>query len=205
MVHVASGAGAQNASASSAVVLVHDFPVEAQSAPRTGRSLPMLADRLADESGWRVVAGCLRGAGGSAGDFSACGWLDDLRALVGYAADLAAGGGVWVVGFGVGGSLALCEAASDGRVRGVGCLGSPASFDGWARDPNAMLSCARRAGLVTTPGFPPDVVAWASQFTELRPLTAAKALDRREVQIVHGSDDDEVPPADARQLAEAAG
>jgi putative redox protein len=205
MVHVASGAGASSASTSSAVVLVHDFPIEAGSAERTGRTLPVLADRLADESGWRVLAGCLRGAGGSAGDFSPCGWMDDVRAFVGYATELAVGGGVWVVGFGVGGTVALCEAAGDDRVRGVGCLGSPASLDDWAQDPKAMLASARRIGLVTAAGYPPDVAAWARQFTELRPLSAARALESREVLVVHGSDDDDVPVGDAKQLADAAG
>lgn len=205
MVHVAGGAGGASASASSAVVLVHDFPVEAGSAERTGRTLPVLADRLADESGWRVLAGCMRGVGGSTGDFSPCGWTDDVRTFVGHAADLAAGGGVWVVGFGVGGTVALCEAVSDERVRGVGCLGSPASLDDWAQDPKAMLGAARRIGVVTTPDFPADVGAWARQFAELRPLVAARALHTREVLVVHGSDDDDVPVADAKQLADAAG
>lgn len=186
-------------------MVVHDFPIEAGSAEHTGRTLPLLADRLADESGWRVLAGCLRGVGGSAGDFSPTGWIEDLRAFVGYAAELAVGGGVWVVGFGVGGTVALCEAASDDRVRGVGCLGSPASLDEWAHDPKAMLSSARRIGLVTAPEFPTDVGAWARQFTQLQPLAAARALEEREVLVVHGSDDDEVPVTDAKQLADAAG
>lgn len=204
-VHVATGSGAPSASMSSAVVLVHDFPFEPGSAERAGRTLPVLADRLADESGWRVLAGCLRGVGGSVGDFSPCGWMEDVRALVGYAVELAVGGGVWVVGFGVGGTVALCEAVADERVRGVGCLGSPASLDDWAQDPKAMLSSARRIGLVTAQGFPPDVGAWARQFLELRALAAARALQEREVLVVHGSDDDDVPVADAKQLADAAG
>src|SRR5579862_4066679 len=125
MVHIASGAPAAQpttgpavAAPASAVVLVHDFPLEELSADRTGRSLPVLADRLAAESGWRVLAGCLRGVGGSAGDFSLGGWLEDLRTLAGQAVGLAAGGGVWIVGFGVGGSIGLCLAAEDGRIRG---------------------------------------------------------------------------------------
>jgi pimeloyl-ACP methyl ester carboxylesterase len=200
----AAHVGGQAAPRASAVVLVHDFPVEAGSADRTGRGLPALADRLAVE-GWRVLAGCLRGVGGSAGDFSLCGWMEDLASLVDHATDLAAGGGVWVVGFGMGGSVALCLAAADERVRGVGCLGSPATFDDWAHDPAAMLDAACRIGVITTPGFPADVLKWARQFTELHPLAAAAALRPRQVLVVHGSDDDEVPVSDARQLAEAAG
>lgn len=186
-------------------MLLHDFPVEQQSADRTGRSLPMLADRLAAESGWRVVAGCLRGVGGSAGDFTLRGWVEDAGVLADAAVSLAAGGGVWVVGFGAGGGVGLCLAAADQRVRGVGCLGSPATFADWALDPPSMLEMARRVGVVRTTGFPSDVGDWAREFTELDPLRAASCLPPRAVLLVHGADDDVVPLSDARQLAEAAG
>lgn len=204
-VHMAGSAAAAHGPAASTVVLVHDFPTEPDGAPSTGRSLPLLADRLAAESGWRVLAGCLRGVGGSAGDFSLCGWLEDLAALVDHAAALAAGGGVWVVGFGVGGAVALCQASGDTRVRGIGCLGSPATFADWAQDPAAMLEVARRVGVVQGPGYPTHLGDWAREFTELRPVEAAARSAPRPVLVVHGADDDEVPVSDGRLLAEAAG
>ncbi|HML00436.1 MAG TPA: alpha/beta hydrolase [Acidimicrobiales bacterium] len=211
MVHLAAGGpsaggmGSAPPGPSSAVVLVHDFPAEEASAGRTGRSLPVLADRVASESGWRVLAGCLRGVGGSSGEFSLCGWMDDLEVLAGRAADMAAGGGVWLVGFGVGGSLSLAVAAHDARIRGVGCLGSPATFADWGHDPASMLEAARRVGVVHSQGFPFDVTAWAAEFSELRPVEAAASLGQRPLLLVHGADDDDVPVSDARQLAEAAG
>lgn len=189
----------------STVVITHDFPVEPDSASRTGRSLPVLADRLAAESGWRVVGGCLRGTGGSDGDFSLRGWLADLAALVEHAHVLAAGGGVWVVGFGVGGSVAMCLAASNPGIRGIGCLGAPATFADWAQDPRAMAEAARRVGVITTEGYPEHLAEWAQEFTLLRPVEAAALTAPRPVLVVHGADDDEVPVSDARLLAEAAG
>lgn len=191
--------------AASTVVLTHDFPTEDAGAPRTGRSLPLLADRLAAESGWRVLAGCLRGVGASTGDFSLCGWFDDLRVLVDQALVLAAGGGVWLVGFGVGGAVALCVAAADSRVRGVGVLGAPATFADWAQDPVAMADAARRVGVVRSPGFPGQLAPWAREFTDLRPVEASALTAPRPVLVVHGAEDDEVPVSDARLLAEAAG
>jgi putative redox protein len=179
--------------------------VDPAGAPLTGHSLPLLGDRLAAESGWRVLAGCLRGVGGSAGDFSLRGWLEDLGVLVDHAAALAAGGGVWVVGFGVGGAVALCHAAADPRVRGVGCLGAPATFDDWAKDPAAMLDAARRVGVVRSAGYPARLADWAHQFTELRPVEASALLAPRPVLVVHGAEDDEVPVSDARLLAESVG
>jgi pimeloyl-ACP methyl ester carboxylesterase len=211
MVHVASGVSAASVSqpavpvAATTAVLVHDFPLEEAGADRTGRALPMLADRLAAESGWRVLAGCLRGVGGSAGDFSLCSWLEDLAVLVEHAIGLAAGGGVWAIGFGVGGSISLCLAAAQPLVRGVGCLGSPATFADWGLQPAAMLEAARQVGVVRSDGFPPNLSAWAHEFAVLRPLEAAAAMGPRSLLVVHGSEDDDVPVSDARQLADAAG
>ncbi len=189
----------------SVVVLCHGFPLGVDAAESTGDSLPALADRLAAESGRCVVAGCFRGIGGSEGDFSLDGWLEDLRAIVTYGAGLVSGGGVWLVGFGSGGALSLCLAAGDQRVRGVACFGAPATFSDWAQDVDGMLEFSRRVGVVSTPDFPGDTVAWASGFTTLRPDEAGAALAPRPVLIVHGADDDEVPLSDARLLAEAVG
>ena len=187
------------------VVLCHGYPLGTDSAESTGDNLPALADRLATESGRCVVAGCLRGVGPSEGDFSLGGWLEDLRAFVSYGEDLVSGTGVWLVGFGSGGALALCLAADDQRVRGVACLGSPATFADWAQDVDGMLQFSRRVGVVRTPGYPPDVGAWAEGFTALRPDQASASLSPRPVLVVHGVEDDEVPLSDARVLTEAVG
>jgi putative redox protein len=187
------------------VVLCHGFPLGVDAAESTGDNLPALADRLAAESGRCVVAGCFRGIGPSEGDFSLNGWLEDLGAFVSHGATLVAGGGVWLVGFGTGGALALCLAAGDQRVRGVACFGSPATFADWAQDVDGMLEFSRRVGVIRTAGYPPDTVAWADGFTALRPDEACAALTPRPVLIVHGVEDDEVPLSDARILADAVG
>jgi uncharacterized protein len=203
-VHVAPLVPAPGTPAS-ALVLCHGFPLGLDAAESTGNSLPLLADRLAAESGRRVVAGCFRGVGPSEGDFSLDGWLADLRAFVAYGADLVSGGKVWLVGFGTGGALSLCLAADDTRVRGVASFGSPATFADWIEDLDGMIEFSQRVGLLRTPGYPTDVRAWAEPFMSLRPDESAAKLPPRPVLIVHGVEDDEVPPADARALAEAAG
>ena len=187
------------------VVLCHGFPLGPDAAKSTGDTLPALADRLAAESGRGVLAGCLRGVGASEGDFSLVGWLDDLGALVSHASSLTPTGSAWLVGFGTGGALALCLAEIDSRVRGVACFGSPATFSDWAQDPAGMLDFARRVGVVRSPRFPSDLSDWAAGFTTLHPVEASAALSPRPVLIVHGADDDEVPVADARLLADAVG
>jgi fermentation-respiration switch protein FrsA (DUF1100 family) len=197
--------GAQAGGQSGAVVLCHGFPSGLASADRAGDGLAGLADRLAVESDRRVVASCLRGVGASAGDFSLDGWLEDLRAVVAHTADLAGGGGIWVVGFGAGGALGLCVGCEDERVRGVACFGAPASFGGWVHDAPGLVEVARQVGVIRTPGFPVDMAQWSAAFTALRPDQAAANLQSRPLLFVHGSDDEEVPVTDGRLLADAAG
>jgi uncharacterized protein len=203
-VHVSDGSSTAKEH-SSVVLLCHGFPVGQDSAGRVADTLPTLADRLAGETAWRVVVGCLRGVGRSAGDFSLGGWYEDLRTLVDHGASIGRDGGVWVVGFGTGGALALCVASEDSRVRGVACFASPSTFSDWARDVTGMIDYARRVGAIRSAGFPPDNGKWAEAFSSLRPDQAARALLARPLLVVHGADDEEVPVADGRRLVELAG
>ena len=202
-VHVARSSTTQ-ADLGHLLVLCHGFPVGRDSAARVADSLPTLADRLASETTWRVLVGCLRGVGSSNGDFSLAGWMEDLKALVDHGASLGRGQ-VWVVGFGTGGALALCVASDDTRVRGVACFGSPATFEDWAQDVPGMVDYARRVGAIRSPGFPPDPRAWGEAFTALRPDEAATRLTSRSVLVVHGANDEEVPVDDGRRLAQLVG
>ena len=92
------------------VLLVHDLPRPKGAAADVALTYPALADRLARESGWRVVTASLRGTGESVGDFSALGWLDDLAFVA--ASEIPESAPRLVVGFGFGGVLALHLAAA---------------------------------------------------------------------------------------------
>ncbi len=184
------------------VVLCHDLPRPKGSAADVALTYPALADRLTRESGWRVVTAALRGAGESAGDFSALGWLDDLKFLAGN--EIPEDSPRLVVGFGFGGVLALHLAVGDERVAGVACLGTPSELGSLARDPADLLARCRQNGLITTPGFPASPEAWAKELSVLHPAEDAALLKGRPLLMVHGSDDPDVPLADARALAELA-
>jgi uncharacterized protein len=196
--YTTSGPGAPD----SLVMLCHELPRVPLGATDAGRAYPALADRLAQECGCRVVAGMLRGAGGSDGDFSAEGWLEDLAAV----AERVAGseGGIWLVGFGLGGAVALRTATRDDRVCGVASIAGPADLAGWVANTAAVLDRCRASGVIQTTGFPEDVGAWAAELVALAPLDAAAHLGERPLLAVQGSDDAEVPTAAARALADAA-
>ncbi|HMD45426.1 MAG TPA: alpha/beta hydrolase [Acidimicrobiales bacterium] len=179
-----------------------ELPLTAGGAPDAGRTHPSLADRLAQESEWRVVTATLRGAGGSAGDFSPAGWLEDLAFLVDH--EIGPHPRYWVAGFGFGGAVGLQVVADDPRARGAACLGAPVDFSAWTADAAGFVARCRRSGVVATPGFPADPVAWAAEFDQVVPLAAARRLEDRSLLVVHGADDYQVLPASARDLAEAA-
>jgi putative redox protein len=184
------------------VVLCHDLPRAKGSAHDVALTYPALADRLARETGWRVVTGCLRGAGDSAGDFSADGWLDDLAVLM--ESEVPADSPRWLVGFGFGGVLALHIASLDERVKGVACLGASATLTALTDAPDELLERCRRAGVVTTPSYPGSVETWAKELSILHPTEDAALLKGRPLLVVHGSADPFIPVDDARVLSEAA-
>ena len=183
------------------IVLCHDLPRPKGSAADVASTFPALADRVTRETGWRVVTATLRGAGDSAGDFSALGWLDDLASV--SETEIPEEAPRLVVGFGFGGVLALHVAARDERVEGVACLGTPADLSPLAAG-DAFLAYCRRTGLITTPGFPASLEAWSKELSVLHPADDAAQLKGKPLLMVHGTDDPDVPLADARALADAA-
>ena len=190
---------------SPAVVLVHGYPSGVGAAAMAAAALPELADRIASEMGWVAMAVALRGCGDSEGSFSLGGWLDDLRTSVTHLRADDTVSGVWLVGFGTGGALSICAAATDPDVRGVATLGAPADFDDWASHPRRLLEHALEVGMIQDPGFPSDMDAWSRQLKELRAVAFAPRLSPRPLLVVHGSDDDLVPAFDARVLVDAHG
>jgi pimeloyl-ACP methyl ester carboxylesterase len=186
------------------LVLCHGFPSGPRGAATSGLTYPELADRLARDAGWAVLTFNFRGTGTSGGDFSIDGWLADQRAAIDALAGRDDVIGVWLAGSSLGGSLAVSTAANDERVRGVATLAAPATLRDWARDPGRFLEYARSLGVLRTPGFPPNPNAWMRSIVEFDATVAATRIPPRPFLVLQGSDDDQVPVADARALADAA-
>jgi pimeloyl-ACP methyl ester carboxylesterase len=186
------------------LVLCHGFPAGPGGAATSGQTYPAFADRLAGETGWSVLTFNFRGTGQSEGNFSVKGWLADLGAAIDVLTEEGVSG-VWLAGSSTGGSLALCQAPADRRVRGVAALAAPATFDVWAAHPRRFLEHARQIGVIRDLAYPPDLDAWGRELAEIRPLDVIRKVPPRPVLLMHGSDDDTVPVQDARTLATAAG
>ena len=184
------------------MVLCHGFPVEP--GDTSDRGYHDLADRLAADTGWVVLTFSFRGTAESTGNFSLGGWLNDLEAATDELLTTPGVDAVWLCGFAAGGALALCAAGEDPRVRGVAAFSAPADFAERAVDARRFVTQARAAGVIRDPSFPPDLVDWARQLREIRPLNLIGKIPPRPILLVHGANDEVVPILDARALADAA-
>ena len=187
------------------LVLAHGFPLPPRGQVASGITFPDLADRIAAEAGWAVLTFNFRGTGGSEGDFSIGGWRRDHRAAIEAMCARTDVVGVWLVGSGVGGSLSICAAAEDERVRGVATLAAPSGLREWRADPVAFCEEARRLGVFRDPEAPHDLAAWAAEIEAVDPVACARALAPRPLLVIHGSDDPVVAPTEALELAHAHG
>jgi putative redox protein len=169
-----------------AVVLCHDFPTPPRGSLASGLTFPELADRIARDIGWMVFTFNFRGTGGSEGDFSVGGWLADQRMAVNFLAEREEVNGIWMVGTGAGGTLALCTAARDQRVRGVATLGAQATLRGW--ETSRFIDHCRRMGVLRTPGAPADPAAWGREIAGVNAVGAARRLAPRPLLVLHGSE-----------------
>ena len=187
------------------LVLLAGFPRGAGGAAMAGQTYPPLAERIARESGWAALTFAYRGTSTSEGDFSIDGWLADTRAAVDVLAARPDISSIWLVGFRLGGTIAVVTAAGDDRVRGLATFAAPASLRAWVRDPAWFLEYARRGGVLRSEGYPADPVAWTRAISGLDPLEAARRVAPRPWLVVHGSDDDVVSVEDGRRLAASGG
>lgn len=186
-------------------MLVHGYPGGVRGAAVAADTYPELADRIAAELDWLVLVPALRGAGGSEGNFSLGGWLEDVIAAVAHLRSTERPGGIWLAGFGTGGALCLAAAARDQAIKGVAVLGVPADFDDWANQPRRLLAHSRANGLIQDEAFPPSFDAWSRELRGVRADRTVAEVAPRPVLVVHGTDDESVPAFDARVVADAHG
>lgn len=187
------------------LILCHGFPAGQIDARGSAGTFPELMDRVASEMGWHAMTFTFRGCGTSEGNFSLGGWAEDLRTAIDWLVAQADPAGVWLAGTSTGGSLATCIAADDPRVGGVALLAARADFDDWADQPRRFLEHAREVGAIRDASFPRAFDGWARELRAYRPLDAVRRYAPRPMLVMHGDDDDTVPVAEARVLAEAHG
>lgn len=188
-----------------AVLFLHGFPSADLWADKIGVDLLELCERVCANPEWNAMTVRFRGCGGSGGDFSLTGWVDDATAAIRFLRAETRPRGLWVCGFGTGGSVGLVAAADDPTVSGVAVAGAPADFDDWGTNPDRLLDHAREVGVIRSPSFPADVDRWNAELRSVRAVAAAERLPPRSLLVLHGSEDEAVPHFDARLVADAHG
>jgi len=184
------------------LVLVHGLPRAMGMGRQAAGLLPELATHLAQESGWVVATGTLSGVGGSTGTFSATQWRRDLTTIL----DRVSEGDqpLSLAGFGFGGALALAAAAQDERVRGVATFAAPAHLDAWCGPAVEFRRSVLVAGVVGDEGDLLEADELRRDVLAIDPLEAVAHVPPRRLLIGHGTEDPEIPVADARDLVAAA-
>jgi len=186
------------------LLLCHGLPLNRGGGRTAAGTLPELADHLAAESGWTVVACSLSGTKDSPGTFSGPRWREDLAAVA--EALHAEHPRLWLAGFGFGGALGLDLAAHDERIRGIATFATPADVSAWAGTPERFHEIVVRSGVTdrAQPLEEPDVLA--KGVYSLDPVASIALVPPRRILVVHGAEDPIVPVDAARELvASAAG
>jgi uncharacterized protein len=184
------------------LILVHGLPRAMGMGRQAAGLLPELATHLSTESGWMVATGTLSGVGASQGTFSASQWRRDLSRIV---TRMSQGEQrISLAGFGFGGALALACAAEDERVRGVATFAAPAHLEPWCGSAQALREAVQVAGVV---GNEKDLLGADELYRDvlaIDPLGAIAKIPPRRLLVGHGTEDQEVPVSDARDLVAAA-
>ena len=190
------------------IVVAPGFPSDPGGGANSFRTFPGLVERLATDARLISLTVAFRGLSNSDGHFSLSGWradlstaLDRIRTVPGF------DGNLWLMGFGTGGAIAVDLGAHSDDVCGVIACAAPADFQDWASRPRELLSHARRCGAIGDPSFPGNFSHWAKELQGISTVNSAATLaDRgKKLMVLHGGNDDAVPPLDARAIADAHG
>jgi len=129
------------------------------------------------------------------------GWLDDVARSVRRLRDEGSKR-IWLVGSTTGGSLAIMAAAQDPEIRGVAAMAPRADFDDWAGDPRRFVQHCRNVGVIDDDDYPDSINRWSDELRQNRAIDSITAIGDRSLLILHGTNDRQVPPDDAQQLAD---
>ncbi len=148
-----------------------------------------------------------RGTGESGGNFDLSGWLRDLETVLHYWQQLAPGVEFFLWGFSGGAAVCACTAPDQMLVKGVILAACPATFVPLFPRVNRdeIIDLFREVGIIQDPAFPADPRAWLESIYRLQPAEAVARLAPVPLLILHGADDELIPPDQAEQLFRQAG
>ncbi len=187
------------------VCVCHGIP--ARLPDPSDRGYPLLAERICQE-GFAVLIFNFRGTGASHGNLDMLGWTRDLKAVINYLWALP-----WVdrshlslMGFSGGAAVSVYVGSQDKRVSYIAACACPAEFKFPVVDEaQTLVDHFRGLGAIRDQGFPYSAEEWLGGFREISPIRYVSEIAPRPLLLVHGSQDELVPVADAHKLYAGAG
>jgi dipeptidyl aminopeptidase/acylaminoacyl peptidase len=189
------------------VCLCHGAPSGSPTEPGDG-GYPALAERLCGE-GMDVFFFNFRGTGDSGGNLDFLGWTRDLAAVIDYLWENVKfdRSRFYLVGFSAGAAVSIYSAAKDKRISGVVAGACPANFGLFtgSGDPEEIIMRYRKIGAIRDGEFPPSISGWFNDLEKVTPKDHVAKIAPRPIFFLHGSADETVPLAHARELYTLAG
>ncbi|MFO8102351.1 MAG: alpha/beta fold hydrolase [Dehalococcoidia bacterium] len=184
-----------------ALIICHGIPA---AEPTPGdRGYPLLAEKFAGE-GFITCIFNFRGCGDSEGNLDLLDWTRDLDGIISYVAGLEGvdRARLSLMGFSGGAAASAYVAAHNERVSALILCACPARFSigGLGQSPQEFLEQCRRVGTVRDSDFPPSLDEWAGHFRQVSPLDCIDRISPRPLLIIHGDEDETIPPDHAGQL-----
>lgn len=181
------------------ILLLHGIPSTAPPDP-ADEGYPGLARRLAAK-GFSTAWLNMRAAKGQPGYFSIQGWVRDAHAAV---SALKEGDfrrlPLIMAGSSAGGAVAAEVARSEPLIDGLILLAAPAEWLSFAAHPQAGVErITQEAGMAVAPEVHSDPSAWGEEFRDVATEESIAGV-RSPVLIVHGDQDEVVPPEHAATL-----
>jgi fermentation-respiration switch protein FrsA (DUF1100 family) len=169
------------------------------------RGYPLLAEQIC-RHGFGVLIFSFRGTGASGGNLDMPGWTRDLRVVIDYACALAEvdSSRLYLLGFSGGAAVSVYVASSDKRVSSVAACACPAEFSKLG-EAQSLIEHFRSIGAIRDKDFPPSPQEWLDGFEQVKPIDYVAGISPRPLLLVHGSQDEIVPLADANRLYGRAG
>ncbi len=195
------------ADAARCVVLAHGLPAPHMASPEPNdEGYAGLARRICP-LGYDVAIFNFRGTGESGGNLEVDKWPLDLIAVLGRLDDhYGPRSDYIVVGSSAGGATSIVTAERDERIHRLITFAAPADYEflGVNDDPGDWFEIYRKAGMIRA-GYDGDADSWAAGFLKIVPKDAMPYCKAKEITLLHGSEDETVPPEHLEILAKASG
>lgn len=165
--------------------------------------------RIFSKQGFTTLIFNFRGTGSSGGNLDLVDWAEDLREVINHYFHTCRtpSAGLILMGFSAGAAISVEVAVHDPRVKALALGACPQNFSFLTHrlSPADLWGWFKTLGLFRQPEslLPPE--EWLTRLLSICPADKVPLISPRRLLIMHGDEDDVVPPAHADELYRRAG